>query len=77
MFGEETSKYYQQYLLNRSLIDLMNYTPEDFQFDFSIYLGGIYSAEASIRGKGFGQVMSQLIRAITYNERERARKSIH
>lgn len=55
----------------------MNNTPEDFQLDCSVYVGGIYSAEAAFRGKGFGEVMSLLLRAITLKERERARKTIH
>ena len=77
MYGEETSKYYHTYLQLKTMIDLFALTPDDFQFDFSVYAGGIYSFETSVRGKGFGQVMSQLTRAMSYQERDRTRKLIH
>ena len=77
MKGEDSSSYYHTYLMMKSIIDLFSNTPEDFQLDFSVYAGGIYSAEAAIRGKGLGQVMSLLVRALTLSERERARVNIH
>lgn len=35
------------------------------------------SFEVDVRGKGFGPLVSQLLRAFTYKERQRHMKSIH
>lgn len=77
MFGKNSTKHYHQYAQTRAIIDLMNLTTEDFQLDFTVYVGGIYSFETAVRGKGLGQVISQFIRAFTYTNRESYRKRIH
>jgi len=40
--------------LQKAIIELLNYATEDFQLDFSVSAGGIFSGEAAVRGKGFG-----------------------
>lgn len=77
MYSTDVSKCYHEYAQTKAFIDLMSFTPEDFQLDVSLYIGGVYSAEAAVRGKGLGQIVSQVIRACTFSSRERQRKSIH
>lgn len=71
------SSTYATFSMYNALIELFNYATEDFQLDFSICVGGIFSGDGAIRGKGFGQLASLLLRASTYKNRESELKIIH
>lgn len=75
--GSNCSSTYATFCMYNALIELFNYATEDFQLDLSVCAGGIFSGEGTIRGKGFGQLASLLLRASTYKNRESELKVIH
>ena len=69
VFESDARRCIHEYVSYRALIELLTYSTEDFQLDASIWAGGVFSGEAAIRGKGFGQLAAQMIRAATYKDR--------
>ena len=69
MYTKDSSSWYQDYAIDRAIISLLEYATEDFQFDISVSIGGLFSGEGVIKGKGFGEFMAQFMRVATYMER--------